>query len=159
MNRPGYSRLILTCIPLLLITGTSRAEPLTDLDERFSVSSTGVISDTVTGLYWRVGPDRDIGWQEACDWIDSLPGDWRMPFRYELVALYSAGVRHGRWGPFENGGWQVWSMDIRSGPERHCFSFVPLEVYWSYTYSDFTGERVFAVQSPPARVLLSELMK
>lgn len=157
MNRPRRHRRLLTGVALFSIIGTSLAAPVTDLDERFAVTSTGVISDSVTGLYWRVGPDRDIHWQEACSWVDSLPGDWRIPFRYELASLFSAGVRYGRWGPFENTGWLVWSIDLRSGPERHSFSFVPLDAYWWNVYSEFTGERVFAVQSSPARVLLSEL--
>lgn len=51
----------------------------------------GIVKDTNTGLEWKVGPDKDMDWNEAKTWVESLNlgGDeWRMPTKDELAALH-----------------------------------------------------------------------
>jgi len=75
-----------------------------------------IITDTQTGLQWRVGPDRDIDWYDACAWVDDLGGSWRMPRIDELRELCEAGIGQSPtfddWGPFEQSGFAVWSGEI-----------------------------------------------
>jgi hypothetical protein len=61
------------------------------------------------GLEWRVGPDRDLRWDEARSWADSLGKGWRLPSIEELEGLYEAGVSVEAWGPFQCGGEWVWA--------------------------------------------------
>ncbi|MBD3277484.1 MAG: hypothetical protein GF388_04210 [Candidatus Aegiribacteria sp.] len=116
--------------------------------QRFRENDDGLITDIVTGLQWKVGPDRDTDWFEANIWVDNLGGLWRMPLREEMEELYDAGINVNTWGPFDNGGWSVWCVDYHSSGMRYLFSF------WPYTGMDFTavgppsGERAFAVLSP-----------
>jgi len=140
---------------LILISPTRGWSDPVAISERFSVSEDSVITDNVTELQWRVGPDTDTDWNAANQWIDDLGGNWRMPQRYELLLLWDAGIDTEYWGPFENSGCYVWCLDGWSGPERHLFSFVPQSPYWWILSSVFTDERVFAVLSLPEVILLS----
>lgn len=116
--------------------------------ERFRENDDGLITDIVTGLQWKVGPDRDTDWYEANIWVNNLGDRWRMPMREELEELYDAGINVNTWGSFDNDGWSVWCVDYHSSGMRYLFSF------WPYSGMDFTavgppsGERAFAVLSP-----------
>ena len=98
------------------------------------------------GLYWQVGPDEDLTWDEAKAWVDGLGGNWRMPTMIELRGLWNSGIRYpANWGPFQNTGWWVWSGDepnigvnFYGGPDS-----------WSWpSHSSSISSRVFAVRSP-----------
>jgi hypothetical protein len=80
-----------------------------DVDDRFPQDGDGVITDTVTGLRWRVGPDRDTDWMTAHTWVENLDGDWRMPTPSEIRVLHEAGVKWNYMGPFYSNGQSVWS--------------------------------------------------
>ncbi len=143
-------------LPILLILihfAHGWADPVL-IDERFTVDEDSVITDTATGLLWRTGPDTDTGWEAANLWIDGLEGEWRMPFRYELLTLWDVGIDTDSWGPFVNSGYYVWCIDSRTSPEKHLFSFIPEDPYWWEVVTDYTGERAFAVLAPEERVLL-----
>ena len=60
---------------------------VTSEDKWFIVYRYGIIFDKDTGLEWIAGPDRDLDWLMAKNWIDSLKvagGGWRMPTLEEL---------------------------------------------------------------------------
>jgi hypothetical protein len=49
---------------------------------RFTKANNGVITDSVTGLEWYVGPNQDNNWHEAKAWTENLPvagGGWLCP--------------------------------------------------------------------------------
>lgn len=63
--------------------------------------ASGVVLDKHSGLEWFVGPDKDIVFDKAGDWIAALKvegGGWRFPKTFELQGLYKkgAGTRMGR---------------------------------------------------------------
>jgi len=94
------------------------------------------------GLYWQVGPDRDLTWNEAKDWVDSIGGDWRMPSEDELIALWDSGIKDNRWGPFENSGWWVWYDEF-----DHGINFYGGPDSWSWPpNSSSISSRAFAVR-------------
>ncbi len=50
-----------------------------------------IIYDSKTGLEWCTGPNRDMNWKQARNWVGNLKiggGDWRMPTRGELRNIY-----------------------------------------------------------------------
>ena len=93
--------------------------------DRFRESSDDAITDIVTGLQWRIGPDRDFDWHSANIWIANLEGDWRMPTLDELEDLFDAGITTETWGPFDNTGWLVWCVDYASRNMAYRFCFIP----------------------------------
>ena len=80
-------------------------------------------------LDWIVGPDRDMTWLQAKEWVNSLDGEWRMPEEYELKSLYDSGIVWNEWGPFENSGYAVWS-----GEEND--SWFPFNFFFGSSDSD-----------------------
>ena len=44
----------------------------TSTDKRYLVYDDGVIYDTKTGLEWYCGPDKDINYSEAEEWLRDL---------------------------------------------------------------------------------------
>jgi len=104
-----------------------------------------IIVDRSTNLEWRVGPDNGTDWNDAGDWVESLGGSWRMPTRAELQELYDAGIREDDWGLFENGGYFVWSSEVRDSSSAWGFSFYHCYEYW--IPRDFDNNlRAFAVR-------------
>jgi len=96
-------------------------------------SENGIITDTVTGLQWQVGPDRDTDWITASNWVENLAGrGWRMPSKEELLGLHDAGINWSNWGPFDNNGQSVWS-DSTSRYGAHA---------WLYDFCVETGSMV-----------------
>ena len=99
-----------------------------------------IITDTTTGLEWRVGPDSDTDWYEADYWVKDLGGTWRMPSLPELQGLYIAGITRDSWGAFANSGLCVWSSS-------YGFTFGD-EACIDRNYYYLTGNgRAFAVRS------------
>jgi hypothetical protein len=70
------------------------------------------------------------------------------------MILYAAGIDTDSWGLFENSGWQIWCIDIRTGAEEYLCNFLAEDAYWWLTITDSSGARVFAVKSPPERVMV-----
>jgi len=96
-------------------------------NDRFIAYDNGIVRDTLTGLEWIAGPDKDTTWDEARSWVQSLSvddGGWRMPTREELRTLYikGAGIRNmtpllkttGRW---------IWSAVKWGSSSARVFSF------------------------------------
>ena len=116
-------------------------------DPRFADRGNGTVSDNLTGIMWSKdaglmktrNPDNDtdgtagdgaITWQHALDYIKRLNRenylghtDWRLPNVNELESLMN--VEH--YNP--------------ALPQRHPFTNVRLDYYWSSTYSaDYTDQ-------------------
>ena len=141
------SAMILSLL-LLILSGCMLSTSRVSIYDRFLVSNDNIITDIVTGLQWRVGPDRDFDWYEAGIWVASLEVNWRLPYHYELDDLYDAGITTLSWGPFDNSGWLVWSVDFTRRNMSYRFSFAPYDIYRG-VHAVASGERVFAVLSPP----------
>ena len=150
MTVKGFLRtsalILLLC--MLILSGCTLLTSRISIHDRFIVSNDNIITDIVTGLQWIVGPDRDFDWYEAGIWVASLSGNWRLPYHYELEDLYDANITTLNWGPFDNAGWLVWSVDFTRRDMRHLFSFTPYNVYQG-AHAVASGQRVFAVLSPP----------
>jgi hypothetical protein len=80
---------------------------------RFVVSSDGVISDAGTGLQWVTGPDADISYPSATNWVTSCKvagGSWQMPTVQELKTIYLPGAGQNNMAPaFKTSGWRLWA--------------------------------------------------
>jgi len=114
---------------------------------RFSKTE-DIITDSTTGLEWIVGPDEDITWYEAEDWVNALGGNWRMPSRSELQCLIGNGIDTLPEGFFENSGDAVWSAEATL---RVSAWFV--RQYNGRTHNNprsrsYMNARAFAVRSP-----------
>ena len=72
-----------------------RESDMVEKDGIYLLYADGIVRDTKTGLEWVAGPDKDMNWNEAKDWVESLRLDgrrWRMPTMDELESLYRKGV-------------------------------------------------------------------
>jgi hypothetical protein len=105
-----------------------------------TVDPSGIIS--ANGLQWRVGPDRDLSWNQAFEWVNSLGGGWRVPSIGELEGLWNAGVNNTDWGPFRNNGFLVWSGN------HTVFCFFSGDVFQYPQQAVAIATRAFAVRSP-----------
>jgi hypothetical protein len=141
--------IVLLLLLMLMVAGCGSSTSRISIYDRFLVSSDNTITDIVTGLQWKVGPDRDFDWFGAVIWVDDLGGNWRIPLLEELEELYEAGVNTQTWGPFQNTGWLVWSVDYASRDMSYPFCFIPNDVFLGAHTSPPSGQRVFAVLSPP----------
>ncbi len=151
MRVNGFLRtsvIILSLFPFIL-TGCRPLTSRISIYDRFRVSSDDVITDIVTGLQWKVGPDKDFDWYDAGIWIENLGDNWRMPTHSELEELFDAGITTMSWGPFDNTGWIVWSVDYARRNMSYPFCFIPNDVYLDVHDVVPSGQRVFAVLSPP----------
>jgi len=117
----------------------------TAITDRFVIDESGIIYDTELGLEWMVGPDEEMSWYEAMDWINNLSGGWRLPSPYLLSVLYNAGIKYDDWGPFEISGVAVWSSEFRDSSSIWGFHFSLGIQYW-YPL-DWTGGYTFAVRN------------
>ena len=114
--------------------------------ERFSKPKE-VITDKVTTLQWRVGPDSNTSLLGAKDWVASLGGDWRMPTLSELKGLWDAGISDEAWGYLENSGSFVWSGEAENPPSWWCiFDFNTGDECWGHR-SLADACRAFAVRA------------
>jgi hypothetical protein len=110
----------------------------------------GVVTDTVTGLEWLVGPDRDTDWIEAKSWVERLTTEdsgWRMPTIKELKTLYRKGVGENNMSPLlrTTGGF-VWTGEMMGDSYAWGFCFDIGDAFWPRTTFCDTA-RGFAVRS------------
>jgi len=98
-------------------------------DGQFVAYENGIMKDTVTGLEWVAGPDRDMDWYEAKSWVENLTidgGGWRMPTRKELRTLYKKGEGTRNMTPLlKITGWWVWSGETKGSSSIWYFLFGP----------------------------------
>ncbi|MGO9579680.1 MAG: DUF1566 domain-containing protein, partial [Desulfobaccales bacterium] len=117
---------------------------------RFTKAKDEVITDSVTGLDWYIGPDQNTSWNQAKAWTENLTaaeGGWRMPTVQELKALYQPGAGPSNIDPiFQTTGTWVWSGQLRDASSALCFSFRYGKEHWWRLAFAYNG-RVFAVRS------------
>ena len=113
----------------------------------------GIVKDTKTGLEWKAGPDKDMNWNEAKSWVQSLNldgGGWRMPSMDELESLYKDGAGKRNMTPLlKTTGWAVWSGERRGFeeyPEAGVFGFGGSRGGWDFQNRS-NLKRAFAVRS------------
>jgi hypothetical protein len=140
--------IIYATVLLLLFVADGSAKQ----EKRFILlTSTGIVSDSKTGLEWKVGPDKDTNWDQARAWVQNLKldgGGWRMPTLDELKGLYIKGASPLNMSPLlKTTGWQVWSDKLKDPLFAWGFYYVCGGKGWDgrkFPY-DF---RAFAVRSP-----------
>jgi YARHG domain/Protein of unknown function (DUF1566) len=132
---------------------------------RFSKSQCGSIRDEKTRLEWFVGPDRNVSWYEANQWVgrlDACGGGWRMPTVGDIRSLYdpasTAGTGFytgGRYFPAHinpifsaiGGGSWVWSNERVGDYNARSFNLNQgKEVEYAAANTDYST-RVFAVRN------------
>ncbi len=118
---------------------------------RFMLSSDGVITDSTTGLEWIVGPDRDMNYSQAQEWVAECNvrgGGWRMPTRQQLKTLYQKGAGEHNIDPlFKIEGIWVWAEPRDSSTAWYFVFNIGLE---SCSPRNLSGaSRVFGVRSRP----------
>ncbi len=119
-------------------------------DGVYLVYSSGIVKDTQNDLEWLAGPDRNVTWYEASNWVKNLQiagGGWRLPTLKELESLYQKGAGPRNMTPLlETSGWWVWSSETVGAREARSFSFGHAYKGWIFK-GNSAGERVFAVRS------------
>jgi uncharacterized caspase-like protein len=129
---------------------SSSTSDVVNRDGIYVAYASGIVKDTKSGLEWKVGPDKNMTWDEAKSWVQSLNldgGGWRMPTIDELATLYKKGTGSREMTPLLNTtGWAVWSGETKgSSPTRGCFSFYGARRYWGGR--EYSGDlRAFAVR-------------
>ena len=117
---------------------------------RYIAYPNGVVWDTNTGLEWKAGPDRSMGWDQARSWVKSLNTDssvWRMPTANELRTLYKKGAGSRNTTPLLKAtDWEVWTGETRHGGEACSFDFKFGKRQWHHT-SYWNNLQAFAVRS------------
>jgi len=67
-------------------------------DTRYRQTACSSIADTKTGLQWYLGPDTNISWTDAAQWVRQLPtcgGGWVLPSLAQLKTLFDQTVTAG----------------------------------------------------------------
>ena len=111
------------------IAAASAASSQIKRDGRYIAYENGIVKDTRTGLEWKVGPDKDINWNEAKSWVQKLDfdgGRWKMPSIDALKTLYKKGADKRNKTPLlKTTGWWVWSREAlhKSSSDAWCYGF------------------------------------
>jgi Protein of unknown function (DUF1566) len=96
-------------------------------DGNLIADTAAVVHDRDSGLEWVAGPDRNITWNEAKQWVENLTvagGGWRMPTRKELRTLYKKGAGNRNMTPLlKTSGWWVWAGETRDSSSAWFFYF------------------------------------
>ena len=115
-------------------------------------SSGGVIADPETGLEWVVGPDQNMDYSQAVQWVsecNTAGGGWRMPTWQELKPLYDRGVGTRNMEPaFKTTGWNVWAQP-KGSVTAWVFDFGASAREVEMPRNHSVGSRAFGVRSHP----------
>ena len=148
----------LSMIPLILLVvwGCAKSSSLEGQvvdgqgQPRFTKAENGVITDSVTGLDWYVGPNQDNNWHQAKAWTENLTvagGGWRMPTVPELKAIYQKGASPTNMDPvFQTTRVWVWSGQMHDSRTAWGFAFYSGLVN-SHGLNYGYGRLAFAVRS------------
>ena len=126
-----------------------------DQKRRFQRDSSGIITDDLTGLQWREGPDVPSSWQMAQDWIGGLGDGWRTPTLKELSSLYIPdSKRRGKYNDplhldetFQSqSGYSLWSIS-RNQDSAWLYDFSRGYAHWIGTFWPGHFDRGVAVRS------------
>jgi len=130
---PAGQTLVASPLAINMAIARNGGGVLTDLATgklRFTVSPDGVIMDSMTGLEWVMGPDKDINYQEAMTWVkgcNTAGGGWRMPKVAELRGLSVQGLGQLNMDPAFKLDPALWGGKIWAEPRDT----------WSACYFDF----------------------
>jgi len=126
---------------------SSSGSNLTDRDGVYAAYANGVVRDTSTGLEWKAGPDKNMNWNEARSWVESLGSDWRMPTTDELKTLYKEGKGdRNMTSLLKTTAWFVWSGEQEGPSDARNFNFGRGD--WLWDNCAFSNSlRAFAVRS------------
>jgi hypothetical protein len=128
---------------------SSSSSDIVNRDGVYIAYANGTVLDKSTGLEWKVGPDKDMNWDEARSWVKSLGSDWRLPTVKELWALYEKGKGKRNMTPLlkTTGSW-VWSSKTKGSPAAYAFYFGDGSMTWFARSSHSNhNDRAFAVSS------------
>ena len=119
-------------------------------DDQYVSYENGIVYDEKTNIEWLAGPDKQINWDEATAWVESLSvegGGWRMPKKEELKSLYKKGAGSRNMTPLlKTTGWQLWSVETKGSEAAWFFNFRDGDYEWGLRES-LHSTRVFAVRS------------
>jgi hypothetical protein len=126
------------------------SRPVAARDGRFIKYADGIMKDTKTGLEWIPGPDRNMTWLQARDWVKGLSmegGGWRMPTVKELEGLFQKGKGTRNMTPLlKTTGWWVWAVERKDSHSAGYFDFYVGSKILDLRISNHP--RAFAVRSP-----------
>ncbi len=133
--------------------GDGQGQPMAEvkpIQNRFTKANNGVITDSVTGLDWYVGPNQDNNWHQAKAWTESLTvagGGWRLPTVAELKAIYQKRASPTNMDPiFQTTRVWVWSGQMHDARTAWGFAFYSGLVN-SHGLNYAYGRLAFAVRS------------
>ena len=97
-------------------------------DNNFLAYNKGIVFDSITGLEWVAGPDRDIKYEDARKWVEALKtagGGWRMPMVKELKTLFYKGKGTRNMTPLikTSGKW-IWSGEAKNSATAGSFDLI-----------------------------------
>jgi hypothetical protein len=151
-----WYRLSIMALILLVVWGCVKSSSLEGQvvdgngQPRFTRANNGVITDSVTGLDWYVGPNQDNNWHQAKAWAENLTvdgGGWRMPTLPELKAIYQKDASPTNMDPlFQTTRVWVWSGQLNNAVSAWGLAFYNGREGWhgvDYAY----GRLAFAVRS------------
>jgi hypothetical protein len=157
---PRWYRLSIMALILLVVWGCGKSSSLQGQDQpmaevnslqpRFTKANNGVITDSVTGLEWYVGPNQDNNWHQAKAWVENLTvagGGWRLPTVAELKGIYQKGASFTNMDPiFQSTRVWVWSGEMHDARTAWGFAFYSGLVN-SHGLNYGCGRLAFAVRS------------
>ncbi len=149
MMRINITLVSLFLVLFLYLPFTLLAQKEVGRDGVYVAYASGIVKDTKTGLEWKVGPDRNMSWEQARSWVQNLDldgGGWRMPTTDELKTLYREEAGSRNMTPLlKTTGWHVWLGATHSSGMAGHFNFYDGAIDW-YDRSS-RNKRAFAVRS------------
>ena len=124
-------------------------------DNNFLAYNKGIVFDSITGLEWVAGPDRDIKYEDARKWVEALKtagGGWRMPMVKELKTLFYKGKGTRNMTPLikTSGKW-IWSGEAKNSATAGSFDLIYGEAKSKTARYLSKDGRVFAVRLRPSK--------
>lgn len=118
--------------------------------DRFFISEDGIIEDVLENLFWVVGPDRNMSFNQARAWANSLDLrclKWRLPTTKELKSLLDPENKPSNiYKAFNLSAWYVWSGREEGPTTAWAYFFTHEAEDWS-TKAASHGFRAIAVRN------------
>jgi hypothetical protein len=101
---------------------------------RFFATNYGIVVDQKTGLEWLFGPNQDMTWTSARNWVKNQKRDggrWQMPTKEELKTLYQMKAGEKRITPLlrVTGHW-IWSKEKRDSKNAYYYYYAQGSTGW-----------------------------
>jgi hypothetical protein len=103
-------------------------------ESRFFSTNYGIVVDQKTGLEWLFGPNQDMTWTSARNWVNNQKidgGRWEMPTKEELKTLYEmkAGAKRVTSLLKVTGHW-IWSGEKRDSKNAYYYYYAQGSTGW-----------------------------